>query len=262
MSTASPTRAETCPPWPPNGQLPLPSRTSRSPHEKLILVLRGTPATVRRRTRRLRPRHPSRPGGGRPADRDRGWPRPGTSSSKTVTPPERRCRLAVQASHGGDRRRGRRGDAVSGADEAGSDWKRRDADEGRADDEDSERGTNGYGGQLGRADVLSDMPPVKAARCCQRVCGFRYAGDMRRLVASRRHARVDRRGRALHGGGHPRWAAPGGDRGRHRRRRRHRAGAAEHQRLRHRRPRPRHSRPVRRRDRREASSRPAAACRS
>src|SRR4029453_11929648 len=27
------------------------------------------------------------------------------------------------------------------------------------------------------------MPPVKAARCCQHVCGFRYADDMRRLVA-------------------------------------------------------------------------------
>src|SRR5919204_6043031 len=27
------------------------------------------------------------------------------------------------------------------------------------------------------------MPPVQAARCCQHVCGFRYAGDMRRLVA-------------------------------------------------------------------------------
>src|ERR671932_546284 len=27
------------------------------------------------------------------------------------------------------------------------------------------------------------MPPVKAARCCQHVSGFRYADDMRRLVA-------------------------------------------------------------------------------
>src|SRR5512133_2428721 len=27
------------------------------------------------------------------------------------------------------------------------------------------------------------MPPVKAARCCQHVCGFRYADDRRRLVA-------------------------------------------------------------------------------
>ena len=53
-------------------------------------------------------------------------------------------------------------------------------------------------------------------RCCRHVCGFRYAGDMRRLVASE-HARADRRGRALHGRGHPRRPAPGGDRGRHRR---------------------------------------------
>ena len=35
-----------------------------------------------------------------------------------------------------------------------------------------------------RARLLEDMPPVKAARCCQHVCGFRYADDMRRLVAS------------------------------------------------------------------------------
>jgi two-component system response regulator VanR len=34
-----------------------------------------------------------------------------------------------------------------------------------------------------RAGLLSDMPPVKAARCCQHVCGFRYADDMRRLLA-------------------------------------------------------------------------------
>src|SRR5918994_1583748 len=27
------------------------------------------------------------------------------------------------------------------------------------------------------------MPPVKAAWCCQHVCGFRYADDMRRLLA-------------------------------------------------------------------------------
>jgi hypothetical protein len=30
------------------------------------------------------------------------------------------------------------------------------------------------------AGSLEVMPPVKAAWCCQRVCGFRYAGDMRR----------------------------------------------------------------------------------
>src|SRR5690242_19643464 len=31
---------------------------------------------------------------------------------------------------------------------------------------------------LVRADAARVMPPVKAARCCQHVCGFRYAGDM------------------------------------------------------------------------------------
>src|ERR671911_43725 len=34
-----------------------------------------------------------------------------------------------------------------------------------------------------RAGSLSVMPPVKAAWCCQHVCGFRYADDMRRLLA-------------------------------------------------------------------------------
>src|SRR5215216_726509 len=39
------------------------------------------------------------------------------------------------------------------------------------------------------------MPPFKAAWCCQHVWGFRYADDMRQLVASE-HAGVGRRGRA------------------------------------------------------------------
>src|SRR4030095_8352371 len=34
-----------------------------------------------------------------------------------------------------------------------------------------------------RAGVLSVMPPVKPAWCCQHVCGFRYADDRRRLLA-------------------------------------------------------------------------------
>ena len=38
---------------------------------------------------------------------------------------------------------------------------------------------------LVRAGAICLMPPVKAAWCCQHVCGFRYADDMRRLVASR-----------------------------------------------------------------------------
>jgi hypothetical protein len=42
-----------------------------------------------------------------------------------------------------------------------------------------------------RAGSLWVMPPVKAAWCCQHVCGFRYADDMRQLVASE-HAGVDR----------------------------------------------------------------------
>src|SRR3954471_21512063 len=97
---------------------------------------------------------------------------------------------------------------------------------------------------VARAGLLRVTPPLKAAWCCRHVCDFRYAGDMRRLVGSGR-ARADRRGRAVHGGSHPRWPAPGGDRGGHRRRRRHRSGAVERQRLRHRRPRPRHPRALR-----------------
>jgi hypothetical protein len=42
---------------------------------------------------------------------------------------------------------------------------------------------------LVRADLLLVTPRVKGAWCCQRVCDFRYADDMCRLVASE-HARV------------------------------------------------------------------------
>ena len=79
-----------------------------------------------------------------------------------------------------------------------------------------------------RAAAVWFMPSVKAAWCCQHVCGFRYADEMLRLVASK-DACVDRRGRALHG----KPSATGcawSDRRRHRRRRRHRSGAAGHQR--------------------------------
>src|SRR2546421_12849777 len=65
----------------------------------------------------------------------------------------------------------------------------------------------------GRAGALWVTPPVKAAWCCQDVWAFRYAGDMSRVVASCECACVDRRGRALHGRGHPRWPTPGSDRG-------------------------------------------------
>src|SRR5215213_8092839 len=54
-----------------------------------------------------------------------------------------------------------------------------------------------------RASALCDMPPVKAARRCQAVCRFRYAGDICEVVAwDTGHACVDRGGRALHGGSH------------------------------------------------------------
>src|SRR5215210_603988 len=64
---------------------------------------------------------------------------------------------------------------------------------------------------VARAGLLRVTPPLKAARCCRHVCDFRYAGDMRRLVASKR-ARAARRGRALYGGSHLRRPTPGGDR--------------------------------------------------
>jgi hypothetical protein len=44
---------------------------------------------------------------------------------------------------------------------------------------------------VARAGLLRVTPPLKAARCCQHVCGFRYADDMRQLVACER-ARADR----------------------------------------------------------------------
>ena len=41
-----------------------------------------------------------------------------------------------------------------------------------------------------RADAVRLMLPVKAAWCCQHVCGSRYADDMCRLVASRSSVRL------------------------------------------------------------------------
>ncbi len=86
-------------------------------------------------------------------------------------------------------------------------------------------------GGVTRAYGVFDMPAIRAGS-----------------VASE-DACVDRRGRALDGRGHPRWPAPGSDRGRHRGGRRHRVAAAERQRLRHRRPGPRHPGADRRRGR-------------
>ena len=51
-------------------------------------------------------------------------------------------------------------------------------------------------GELRSAGSM-DMPLVWTAWCCRHVCGFRYADDMSRLVASRVYACVDRRGRAI-----------------------------------------------------------------
>src|SRR3954447_26367747 len=58
-------------------------------------------------------------------------------------------------------------------------------------------------GVVVRSGLLWVMPPFNGAPRCGHVCAFRYADETRRLVASER-ARVDRRGRALHGRGHPR----------------------------------------------------------
>src|SRR5919197_5473559 len=41
-----------------------------------------------------------------------------------------------------------------------------------------------------RAAAVGATPPVKALSGCHDVCGFRYADDMRRLVASRAPVRV------------------------------------------------------------------------
>src|SRR5262249_5347058 len=61
----------------------------------------------------------------------------------------------------------------------------------------------------------STLRPWAAVRC-RHVSGFRYWGDPPPPLASE-DACLARGGRALHGGGHPRWPAPGSDRGRHRR---------------------------------------------
>jgi hypothetical protein len=44
---------------------------------------------------------------------------------------------------------------------------------------------------VARAGLLRVTPPLKAAWRCRHVCDFRYADDMRQLVASE-HARVAR----------------------------------------------------------------------
>src|SRR4051812_1420144 len=54
-----------------------------------------------------------------------------------------------------------------------------------------------------RAGSREVTPPFQAARRCRRVCGFRYARDMRGSLASE-DARLARRGRAPHGGRDPR----------------------------------------------------------
>ena len=46
MSTAPPTREQTSPRWPPTGRLPLRIVLGNRLTKKLILVLRGTPATI------------------------------------------------------------------------------------------------------------------------------------------------------------------------------------------------------------------------
>src|SRR5918999_227991 len=51
----------------------------------------------------------------------------------------------------------------------------------------------------GQRSLFSARALVKAAWCCQRVCNFRYAHDMRRSFNNRGRARADRRGRVLSG---------------------------------------------------------------
>ena len=70
----------------------------------------------------------------------------------------------------GRRRRGRQRLVAERADDRGD-------DDEQAGDEDPGHPTGRR--SRGCAEVT---PPVKAARCCRPVCGFRYAGDMRRLV--------------------------------------------------------------------------------
>ncbi len=71
-----PTREQTCWGWPPIGQLPLLSRTSRPPHGVGVPGTPGSASHYRRRTRPRRPRHRLQRGAGRRGELDRGWLHP------------------------------------------------------------------------------------------------------------------------------------------------------------------------------------------
>jgi hypothetical protein len=96
------TRGQTCWGWPPNGQLPLPSRTSTSPHRVAVPGIGGNASRYRRRTRPRRPQHPLRLGGGHRAEPDQGWPRPGIRHRRP-TRRQGRHRQPFQGRHGGRR---------------------------------------------------------------------------------------------------------------------------------------------------------------
>ena len=200
----------------PAGGLRLASRTSRPPRGGAAPGTPGNASRCRRRARRRRPRRRSPRGAGRRAGRGRGWRRPEPRRRRPSCRRGRHRRPRQRAAVLAARDVRRRGGPVEG-DDAGDWWPSAAAIAATTTSRTATRGpaNPGPAGRR-RAGALEVTPPVKAAACCRRVCGFRYAGDMRRLVASE-HARAARRGRALHGGGHPRRPAPGGDRGRHRR---------------------------------------------
>ena len=157
-------------------------------------------------------------GAGRRADQHRAWPRPG---SRRRRPSCRRARhRRPRRAHRGAHARGTSvGDARppsrTRTPATGSRGLRRSPRWRRAGRRHGSSGSGSAGSSFVPVRV-EVTPPVKTAGGCRRVCGFRYAGDMRRPVASE-HPCVDRRGRALHGRSHPRWPTPGSDRRRHRR---------------------------------------------
>ena len=194
-----PTREQTCSGWPPSGQLPPLSRTSRPPAGAVAPGTPGNASRCRRRTRPRRPRHRLRPGAGHRGALDRGWRRP---ESRRRRPScrrgrHRRPRRAHRGARCEDREarcEGRRSGDVAVEDEDAVGGRRRgrgrrqlvaEGHGDRRDDDEQAGGTDPANpnptGRCSCSVCCGPRRPVKAAWCCQHVCGFRYADDMRRL---------------------------------------------------------------------------------
>ena len=169
-----PSREQTCRRWPPIGQPPPLSRTSRSPHGG---VAPGTPANAsrcRRRTRLRRLRHPLRPGAGHRGGLDRGSPHP---ESRRRRPSRRRGRHrrprpADRGAHWDDATDARGGRGRRDAGRRRERRRRRMGAEGCGErrDDDEQAGDTDPANPIGRRFVL--------------VCGWARLQSRRRGVAS------------------------------------------------------------------------------